>query len=149
MRGLLVRHLIVVNIKTSNIILYCKKWKDTVAFYKKVLKLQVNFSNEWFVEFNLNDTARLSVANENKSSIKSSGGKGITISLKVDDIKTMYSDMVESGINPSPIKNLWESRLFYINDPEGNRIEFWNHLERALSTEKTSMPSKNILLPDL
>ncbi len=113
-------------IRTSNIVLYCKKWKATVAFYKNTLELQVNFSNEWFVEFILNDTARLSVANEEKSSIESSGGKGITISLKVDDIETVHSCMMESGRNPTQIKNLWESRQFYIYDPEGNRIEFWS-----------------------
>ena len=114
------------NLKTSNTILYCKKWKDTVAFYKKALKLQVHFSNKWFVEFILTDKARLSVADEDKSSIKSSGGKGITISLEVDDIELMYSSMEESGLNPKPIKEIWKSRLFYIYDPEGNRIEFWS-----------------------
>jgi catechol 2,3-dioxygenase-like lactoylglutathione lyase family enzyme len=67
-----------VNIKTSNIILYCKRWNDTVAFYRDTLKFPIHFSNEWFVEFTLADKARLSVANEEKTSIKSSGGNGIT-----------------------------------------------------------------------
>jgi hypothetical protein len=67
-----------VNIKTSNIILYCKRWNDTVAFYRDTLKFPIHFSNEWFVEFTLAVKARLSVANEEKTSIKSSGGNGIT-----------------------------------------------------------------------
>lgn len=113
-------------IKASNIILYCSKWEKTVSFYREVLKLEINFSNEWFVEFNLNDGARLSVANDEKTSVKSSGGKGITISLNVDDIKTVHFFMVESGLNPTPIKSLWKSGVFYIYDPEGNRIEFWS-----------------------
>jgi catechol 2,3-dioxygenase-like lactoylglutathione lyase family enzyme len=115
-----------VNIKTSNIILYCNKWKDTVAFYRDVLKFPVHFSNEWFFEFYLSNTARLSVANEENTSIKSSEGKGITVSLEVDDIETVYSFMEGSELNPTPIKEIWESRLFYIYDPEGNRIEFWS-----------------------
>ncbi len=49
---------------TANTILYCAKWEETVAFYKDVLKLEIGFANDWFVEFNLNRCARLSVANE-------------------------------------------------------------------------------------
>ena len=114
------------NLKTSNIILYCKRWKDTAAFYRDTLKLPVNFSNEWFVEFVLTDKARLSVADEEKSSIKSCRGKGITISLEIDEITTMYSSMEKAGLNPTPIKKIWGSKLFYICDPEGSRVEFWS-----------------------
>ena len=42
------------HIRTSNTILYCRKWKETVAFYRDVLKLDVHFSNDWFVEFDYN-----------------------------------------------------------------------------------------------
>jgi predicted enzyme related to lactoylglutathione lyase len=114
------------NIKTSNIILYCNKWNETVAFYRDTLRFPIHFSNEWFVEFSLTDNVRLSIANEEKSSIKSCQGNGITISLEVEDIETMYSLMEESGLNPTAVKEIWKSRLFYIYDPEGNRIEFWS-----------------------
>jgi hypothetical protein len=86
------------NIKTSNIILYCKKWNETVTFYRDMLRFPIHFSNEWFVEFSLTGNARLSVANEERSSIKSCQGKGITISLEVEDIETMYSLMEVSGL---------------------------------------------------
>jgi catechol 2,3-dioxygenase-like lactoylglutathione lyase family enzyme len=107
-------------------ILYCRKWDETVAFYEKKLGLPINFFNEWFVEFNLNNNARLSVANEERSSIKSGEGEGITISLEVQHIETMHSLMAEKGLNPTSVKEIWKSRLFYIKDPEGNRIEFWS-----------------------
>ena len=113
-------------IKSSNTIIYCKKWDQTVSFYKNELKLPVTFSKEWFVEFQLTDNARISVANESKSSIKSCEGKGITISLEVEDIESTHSLMKESGLNPTAVKEIWESGLFYIFDPEGNRIEFWS-----------------------
>ena len=113
-------------IKTSNTIIYCHKWHDTVAFYRDVLKLPITFSKEWFVEFQLTENARISVANESKSSIKSCNGSGITISLEVDDIESTHSLMKEAGFNPTAVKKIWESRLFYIFDPEGNRIEFWS-----------------------
>ncbi len=113
-------------IQTSNIILYCSKWNETVAFYRDTLRFPIHFSNEWFVEFSLAGNARLSVADEKRSSIKSCQGNGITISLEVEDIETMYVFMKASGLKPSAIKEIWESRLFCIYDPEGNRIEFWS-----------------------
>ena len=114
------------HIRRSNVILYCKKWKETVAFYQQVLQLEITFSNDWFVEFRLNDASRISVADEKKTSIRSSEGKGVTISLQVEDSKRLHSDMTDSGLTPSPVKSLWGSRQFYIHDPEGNRIEFWS-----------------------
>jgi catechol-2,3-dioxygenase len=115
-----------VNIKTSNTILYCKKWKETVAFYRDILKLDVHFSNEWFVEFILNSQARLSIAHQQRTSIKSSGGRGITVCFQVDDAQIMHTHLTELEANPTPIQDLWESSVFYIRDPEGNRIEFWS-----------------------
>ena len=81
------------NIEFVNIILYCKKWNETIAFYKTKLKLPVTVSFEWFVEFRLNEFSRLSIANEERSSIKSSRGKGHTITMKVSDIKNVYSEL--------------------------------------------------------
>ncbi len=114
------------NIKTLNTILYCKKWKETVAFYRDVLKLDVHFSNDWFVEFILNSQARLSIAHQERTSIKSSDGRGITVCLQVDDAHIMHAHLTVLETNPTPIRNLWQSSVFYIRDPEGNRIEFWS-----------------------
>ena len=114
------------NTITSNTILYYKNWDETVAFYRDVLKLDVSFSNEWFVEFILNSQARLSIANQQRTSIKSGSGKGVTVSLQVNDAQVMHNYLKELGINPTPIKDLWDSSVFYIQDPEGNRIEFWS-----------------------
>jgi predicted enzyme related to lactoylglutathione lyase len=114
-------------IKTANTILYCRKWKETVIFYKTRLRLQVTTSNEWFVEFKLNEASRLSIADEARTSIDSSDGKGITITLEVDDIETTHLYLKEVGLNPTPIKDhAWGARVIYIYDPEGNRLEFWS-----------------------
>ena len=114
-------------IKTANTILYCRKWKETVVFYKTQLRLQVTTSNEWFVEFKLNDASRLSIADEARSSIDSNDGKGITITLEVDDIETIHLYLNEVGLNPTPIKDhAWGARVIHIYDPEGNRLEFWS-----------------------
>ena len=114
------------DIKTINTILYCRKWKETVAFYKTLLKLQVTTSREWFVEFKLNEASRLSIADEARTSIDSNGGKGITITMEIDDIEKKHLYLTEAGLNPTPIKNhAWGARVIHIYDPEGNRLEFW------------------------
>jgi predicted enzyme related to lactoylglutathione lyase len=114
-----------VKFKAANTILYCKKWQETIAFYRDGLKLLVISSNEWFVEFKLNEMSRLSVADETRTSIKSGDGKGITISLQVSDIEQTRTELMDAGITPTPIKEVWGSKAMYIHDPEGNRLEFW------------------------
>jgi catechol 2,3-dioxygenase-like lactoylglutathione lyase family enzyme len=113
-------------IKTTNIILYCKNWNETVAFYKSGLKLPVATSNDWFMEFRLNPTARLSVADESRTSIKSNHGNGITVGLQVENVENMRAQLVAAGLRPTEVKEVWGAKAIYIHDPEGNRIEFWS-----------------------
>ena len=112
-------------IKAANTILYCKKWQETIAFYRDGLKLLAISSNDWFVEFKLNEMSRLSVADETRTSIKSGDGKGITISLQVSDIEQTRAELMDAGIAPTPIKEVWGSKAIYVYDPEGNRLVFW------------------------
>jgi catechol-2,3-dioxygenase len=112
--------------KTLNTILYCKKWEDTIKFYKEIIRLDVCFSNGWFVEFHLNDGAKLSIVNEQRTTIKSNQGEGITLGFQVDDIQNMFTFINQLNIHSSPIKELWGAWVFYIYDPEGTRIEFWS-----------------------
>lgn len=114
-------------IKATNTILYCKKWKETVEFYKTKLKLNILTNKGWFVEFRLTDSSYLSIADEAKASIDSNLGKGITLSLKVKNIEKIYLELKTRGANPSSIKDHpWGAKVFYVFDPEGNRIEFWS-----------------------
>ncbi|MDD4835713.1 MAG: VOC family protein [Synergistales bacterium] len=111
---------------TANTILYCRDWSRTVQFYRDQLGLPVLFSSQWFIEFAINDTARLSVADEKRSSIKSCGGQGITVTLEVRDIRSIWEKFDKAGLTPTPIKtHPWGALVFYIFDPEGHRIEVW------------------------
>ena len=118
-------------IKATNTILYCKKWEETVDFYHNGLKLLKISSTDWFVEFKLNAWSRLSVADESRISIDSSQGKGITISLQVEDIEQIQAELLEGGIESTPIKEVWGSKAIYVHDPEGNRLEFWSGRAKA------------------
>ena len=113
-------------IKSTNTILYCRKWDETIEFYRTGLKLLVLSSNEWFIEFKLNEMSRLSVANEARASINSSGGKGLTVSLQVADIDQTRTELLEAGMTPTPVKEVWGAKAIYVHDPEGNRLEFWS-----------------------
>lgn len=115
------------DIKIVNTILYCGKWKETVAFYKKILRLPETSSLEWFVEFELNSTSRLSIADASKASVEPSAGRGITITLKVDDIEAACAFLMEKGLKDIAVKeHAWGSKVIHFSDPEGNRLEFWS-----------------------
>jgi len=117
-----------VNIKATNTILYCKKWDELVSFYKTKLNLEVNTSNEWFIEFKVTDHSYLSIADESRASIKSSNGQGVTITFEVEDIEATHIFLEVAGCNPSLIKeHAWGAKLIHVFDPEGNRLEFWRN----------------------
>ena len=114
------------DIRTANTIVYCRNWQVTVDFYKNRLRLKVLTSLEWFVEFELTGTSRLSIADAARSSISSSEGKGLTLALEVEDIEASHAAVLASGLQPQAIRDhSWDARVFYLHDPEGNRIEFW------------------------
>ena len=114
------------NLITTNMILYCREWDKTVLFYKDQLRLPVNFSTDWFVEFCLTPISRLSIADQKRSSIKSCAGKGITLALEVEDIEAVRKYMDKIGLKPTAIrKHPWDAKVFHLFDPEGHRIEIW------------------------
>lgn len=110
-----------------NTILYCKKFAETVKFYRDILKFPVVFEKGWFTEFKITETSYVSIADEKKTSVKSSNGAGITLTFNVNDIDKTWNILQKNGIKPgSVMDHPWFSRCFYIFDPEGNRIEFWS-----------------------
>lgn len=118
-------------IESANIILYCKNWDQMVAFYQGTLQLPITTSTEWFIEFKLTRTSRLSIADESRTSIKSGSGKGITMGLQVRDLLTTRNQLMDAGLNPTEVKEVWGAKAFYVFDPEGNRIEFWSGRARS------------------
>ncbi len=116
----------------TSTILYCDKWTETVAFYEKKLGLPVSFRSSWFVEFALSNTARLSVADALRTTVKSAAGQGITLSLQMQNIESVWRFLHDAGINPTTIKeHSMQARVFYFHDPEGYRIEVWSALSSA------------------
>ncbi|MFN8492987.1 MAG: VOC family protein [Caldilineaceae bacterium] len=112
---------------TTNTILYCQQWQATVAFYRDVLNLPVAFASDWFVEFALTDTARLSIADERRATIKSSAGAGITLTFQVTELQGAWQHLEDQGAKPGLLRrHAWGAQVFYLYDPEGHRLEFWS-----------------------
>lgn len=110
----------------TNTILYCDQWDASVRFYRDVLNLQVLTEKAWFVEFQLNKCAYLSVAHTARTSVPSAGGAGITLSWQVENMVGLYERLVAEGIDVTPIKESWGVQAFFVADPEGHRIELWS-----------------------
>ena len=119
------------DIKTVNTILYCGKWEETVRFYRDYLNLPVIFSTDWFVEFHVSTTTRISIADEKRARMKSSKGKGITLSLEAENIDHAWRDADKAGIHPTAVtQHPWNALVFYLFDPEGHRVEIWQSTEK-------------------
>lgn len=116
-------------IDRANTILYCQKWSETVTFYCDILKFFVSYQTDWFVEFQLTNTAYLSIADARRATIQSVAGQGITLSWQVADVNAIHNVLQQQEIEVSPIRQKWGGRLFYFHDPEGHRIELWQPLE--------------------
>lgn len=113
--------------KSANIILYCQKWAETVAFYQHGLGLPVTYASDWFVEFRLAQGAYLSVADEARATVKSSGGAGLTVTLRVDDVQRAWQQLQNRGLALDPVRqHAWGAYVFYFYDPEGHRLEIWS-----------------------
>jgi catechol 2,3-dioxygenase-like lactoylglutathione lyase family enzyme len=121
-----VKDWIMPSIKRTNTILYCRDWRETVAFYRDRIAFEIAFQNDWFVEFRLTPNAFLSVADQSRAVLAIADGKGITLSFKVDDLQMTHDEFIKDGLSPTEIRcNVMGANVFYLFDPEGTRIEFW------------------------
>ncbi|MFW5796694.1 MAG: VOC family protein [Alkalispirochaeta sp.] len=116
-----------VTFRSSNTIIYCRNWDATVAFYRDILGLRGNNLSEWLVEFRITPGAAISIADDRRTTIRSRGGQGITVSIAVDNVDRARDTMIARGGAPEEIRSVWGSRAFFIFDPEGTRLEFWGH----------------------
>ncbi len=72
-------------------------------------------------------TARLSVADERRATIKSSAGAGLTLTFQVPEIQAAWQWLDAQGAKPGPLRrHAWGAQVFYLYDPEGHRLEFWS-----------------------
>lgn len=113
--------------QSMNTVLYCRKWRETVGFYRDLLGLPISFESDWFVEFKICETGFLSIADERRSRVRSAAGAGVTVTFRVEDADVAHARLGAAGIERSPVHtHPWGARLFRFHDPEGHRLEVWS-----------------------
>lgn len=113
------------SVLSSNTIIYCARWPDVVAFYRRRLGLRPTMERDWFVEFEVHPGAHLSVADASRTTVVPGDGSGLTLSWRVADLEATRARLTERGVEVSTVRNRWGSRCIDVFDPAGNRIEFW------------------------
>jgi hypothetical protein len=94
----------------ANTILYCLQWRSTVKFYRDVLGLAVGHETDGLIECCLSGQAYVSFADARRTSIPSSKGRGLTLSLQVPDLDRVRGRLRRNGIAVSAVKPVWEHR---------------------------------------
>ena len=117
--------------RRTNTILYCRRWAETVVFYRDVLGLSGKALSEWFVEFRLNANSYVSIADAARATIPPAAGAGITLSWQVADVAALRRFLLDKGVAAGAITRRWGARCFYFHDPEGHRLEAWAAGERG------------------
>lgn len=114
-------------IDCANTIIYCRRWRECVTFYRDGLGFEETFSNDWFVELAITRSARLSVADALRASIESAEGRGLTVTLKVTDARAARKALAARGLVAGEIRrHAWGAEVFHLRDPDGNRVELWS-----------------------
>lgn len=114
-------------ILSSNTVLYVARFVECVAFYRDRLGFTVSFANAWFVEMQVCGTSKLSVADQRRTSIRSAAGHGLTLTFEVADLAYVHAELARAGAAPGAMRaHGFGAQVFYLRDPEGNRIEFWS-----------------------
>jgi catechol 2,3-dioxygenase-like lactoylglutathione lyase family enzyme len=116
----------VVQVQRSNTILYTERWAECVEFYRAGLCLAVTHENDWFVEFALGPDSFVSIADAARSSVEPGDGRGVTLSLRVDDVNATRSALVAAGVAVGEVGTRWGAVVIDVFDPSGNRLEFWS-----------------------
>ena len=114
-----------IRIERANTILYCRRWNECVEFYRDTIGLTVGYENDWFVEFSVDGSSMLSVADARRATIESAAGAGVTLAWLVEAVDLVRARLVRLGVDVTPLTTRWESTVCYCHDPEGHRIEFW------------------------
>lgn len=116
-------------IQRTNTILYCRRWAETVAFYRDSFGFRINYQNDWLVEFELTPDSFLSIADERRATIESVEGQGITLAWQVPSIDEASTHLANQNIAVTPIRQKWSALVMYLHDPEGHRIELWQPIQ--------------------
>ena len=109
-----------------NTLVYADRFAASVSFYRDGLGLPARFANAWFVEFQVNAAACVSVVEKASTRMRGTASVPQTITFEVADLDAVSQALASRGLTPGETRRHgFGARVFYLRDPEGNRLEFW------------------------
>ena len=105
--------------------IFTTDWDRSVDFYQETLGLPLTFVDQAFAwaEFDLGG-ARLGVDGMDADAARANElvGRFVGVSLAVDDINRVYSQLLEKGVEftAPPTRQPWGGTLAHFKDPDGN-----------------------------
>ena len=107
---------------------FTRQWTISVDFYSKMLELPVKFSSEemGWAEFDLSGASLAVERYAESEDPQHLVGRFVGISIQVDDIDAVYSDLSKKGVEftTPPERQPWGGVLAHFKDPDGNVLTF-------------------------
>ena len=113
-------------IMTCHTILYCRKWKECVSFYRDVLGFPVVFDNNILVELESAPNVRLGLMDVSRTKRNITAPENIVLSFRVTNIEEVYNLLREKYNEAVEWKRRWDAQVVELKDPEGRMVEFWS-----------------------
>jgi catechol 2,3-dioxygenase-like lactoylglutathione lyase family enzyme len=111
-------------------ILYCRKWKECISFYRDVLGFPIVFDNNILVELAAAPNVRIGLMDVSRTKRNVTAPENIVFSFRVADIEKAYNLLREKCKGAVERKDRrWGAQIVELRDPEGRMIEFWSKRE--------------------
>jgi catechol 2,3-dioxygenase-like lactoylglutathione lyase family enzyme len=108
-------------------VLFCRKWDESVAFYRDILGFPVTDRKKGFMEFQVTPEARIGLLQEVRSPATNGRDGRFILSFRVPDILETHRQLQARCPDlPAVRKHPWGAWVFELTDPEQRRLEFWS-----------------------
>ena len=114
-------------IMSCHTILYCRKWKECISFYRNDFGFPVVFDNNVLVELEPAPNLRIGLMDFSRTKRNVTAPETIVLSFRVANIEKTYELLREKCEETLERKDHpWGAQIVELNDPEGRMIEFWS-----------------------
>ncbi|EZH72805.1 hypothetical protein ATO12_21990 [Aquimarina atlantica] len=131
-------------IKRTGIILYVKKYEESIVFYKTILELPILFQNNELTCFDLHGTYLMVEKEDREDYLKMTeiNAKAFScIRINVDDVQRVANDLKKKGVAVDYQEHHW-GKVAKFYDPDSNLIAFKDEETFAKQIEEYILKSK-------
>ena len=110
-------------IQMKNVVIFVRDLDKAKTFYKEQLKLPLVNESQAMMEFFPGAGTTLGVALAMHEAALPLVGRHTGISLRVDELDTLYQELVRAGVRFSePLESSPWGKMAVVQDPDGNQI---------------------------